>query len=141
MGGEEADAIGWEGSMCTMIECKTSVGDWKRDGEKLFRRCPEMGIGKLRYYCTEPRLLWRDHLPPRWGLLEWDGRRMRVVVQAGMQQEVNQRKEVAILLSALRRTGTHAPSGVSVKVYSMQTKCRATLSVTPEEAFVDGDSI
>lgn len=141
MGGEEADAIGWQGTLCRLVECKATLADFRADADKSFRRFPPIGLGEHRYYCTPPALLKPSMLPPLWGLIEWSGTRMRTVVKAQVHPESGKRKEIALLLSALRRTGTHAPSGVSVKVYTMQTQCRASLSVMPEDTGAAYDAL
>ncbi len=130
--GEEPDAIGWHDLRCILIECKASVADFRADELKHFRICPELGMGQLRYYCAPKGMLSPVVMPPAWGLLAWDGKRMEVVREAN-PVESNRRGEISLLLSALRRTGAFAPSGVSVKCYTIQTLCRATLGTAPEE--------
>jgi hypothetical protein len=129
---EQPDAIGWHGTFCTLIECKVSLEDFRRDGLKPFRRYPENGLGRHRYYCAPKGLLRPSMLPEGWGLLEFDGKRTRVVKAPVLREESNRRSEISILLSALRRTGAFAPSGVSVKCYTIQTLCRATLGTVPQ---------
>jgi hypothetical protein len=129
---EEPDAIGWHGTFCTLVECKASIEDFRRDALKPFRDYPEDGLGRHRYYCAPKGLLRPSMLPALWGLLEWDGKRMRLTKKAEIQPEHNRRGEISLLLSALRRTGAFSPSGISVKCYTIQTGCRATLSTVPE---------
>jgi len=124
--GEVPDALGWRGWRSTLVECKASREDFAADRRKLFREHPQLGVGCARYYLAPRGLLSLAELPPRWGLLEADGRGVRVAKASGWFGERNERAEVRILVSALRRAGTGAP-GVSVKMYSTQTKCRATL--------------
>lgn len=82
---EFPDAIGWDRKgNSILIECKTSVEDFRRDANKHFRRTPSMGMGLQRYYLTPPGLLLGRHgqLPERWGLLETPvgvGKRMTIV--------------------------------------------------------------
>ncbi len=68
---EYPDAIGWTAyGSSILIECKTSLADFRRDRDKWFRREPERGMGVLRYFLTPPGLLTGQALPERWGLLE-----------------------------------------------------------------------
>ena len=64
------DAIGWDWrGTSTLIECKTSLGDFTRDVLKI-SRIPGMGVGLKRYFAAPPGLLTKRTLPSGWGLLE-----------------------------------------------------------------------
>lgn len=128
-GPETADAIGWRGKQSTVIECKASVADYRADSKKSFRRMPESGMGCLRYFCAMRGMLNPDKLPPKWGLLEWDGKKMRETKKPEHNRENGAREEISLLLSALRRIAGDAPKGFSVKCYTMESKNRATLGV------------
>lgn len=128
-GGETADAIGWNGARSTLIEVKVSRADFLADAKKWFRRMPERGMGGSRYYCAPVGLLTVSDMPPKWGLLEWDGRAIRVTLKAQVFQERGALSEIQLLTSAIRRVGQCAPEGVSVKCYTFETKNRATLGV------------
>lgn len=130
-GAETADAIGWRGKQSIVIECKASLSDFRADSHKSFRRRPETGMGCLRYFCVMRGLISPDKLPPKWGLLEWDGKRMRETKKAAPHRDNAAREEISLLLSALRRIGSNAPKGYSVKCYTMESKNRATLGVLP----------
>jgi hypothetical protein len=130
--GEEPDAVGWQGTCATLVECKVSRSDFQADIRKFFRRFAEMGVGHRRYYCTPTGLLLPEEIPSQWGLLEWDGQHMVVVKPAGTFQEVSSRREIDILLSVVRRIGQKAPKGSSIKCYKHQTLNRATLTIDQE---------
>jgi len=49
-GMEIPDAIGWHSGRSILIECKTSVSDFKADAKKLFRYAPEMARHRLRFH-------------------------------------------------------------------------------------------
>lgn len=133
-GSETPDAIGWLGrARSIVIECKASLSDFRADGKKHFRREPERGMGCLRYFCTMRGLLALDDLPPRWGLLEWDGRKMRERREADHHLQNGAREEISLLMSAIRRIGRHAPSGVAVRFYTIEGRDRATLGVLTDE--------
>ena len=78
---ETPDAIGWRYGRTTLVECKTSRGDFRADATKPFRRDGARGMGDRRYYLTPPGLLRPEELPAGWGLVEAHPRRIAVVVQ------------------------------------------------------------
>lgn len=131
--GETPDVIGWRGVFSTVVECKTSRADFAADRGKKFRAFPENGMGYFRYYFAPDGLLNPDEMPNGWGLMELRGNgKVRVMRESGRFHDYNARQEIGILLSAFRRVGS-APNGVSVKFYTIQTQCKATLGVLPEE--------
>jgi len=132
-GPETADAIGWRGTHSILIECKASVSDFRADSQKSFRRSPESGMGCRRYFCAMSGMLHPDKLPPKWGLLEWDGKKMRETKKPEYHHDNAARQEISLLLSAMRRIAGDAPKGYSVKCYTIESKNRATLGVMPSE--------
>lgn len=127
-GPETADAIGWNSTYSTIIECKASRSDFLADRKKPFRRNAETGMGSLRYFCAPSGLINPQELPPFWGLLESTNGKLREVVKA-THQTASKTNEVGLLLSALRRIGHQAPQGISVRCYTFQTKSRASLGL------------
>lgn len=127
--GEEPDAIGWYGSHSTLVECKATRGDFMADRAKAFRRQSERGIGQARYFLTPPALVAIFELPPGWGLLEFDGEKTRCILKSEHFEPANHRHELTILLSVLKRIGKNAPIGTSIRFYTIETKCRATVGV------------
>jgi hypothetical protein len=131
--GETADAIGWQGTNSTVIECKVSRSDFAADRNKVFRRESWMGVGMKRYYLTPKGLLSPSEIPEQWGLLEvWDCG-VCVVRESERFKEVNGRHEIGMLLSALRRVGHNAPKTVSIKCYSIESKNTATLGLCADD--------
>lgn len=130
--GETPDAIGWHGTHSTLVECKVSRSDFLADKSKWFRREEWQGIGMHRYYLTVPGIIKLEELPPKWGLLELTGPRIRVLRKSEHFTEANHRHEIGILLSTLRRIGKCAPVGTSIKCYTIETQNRATLGVGEE---------
>jgi len=128
--GETPDAIGWQGTHSTLIECKISRSDFLADAAKYFRRESSMGIGFARYFLTVPGIVKQEELPAKWGLLELTGCKVRVVRKSEHFEETNHRHEIGILLSTIRRIGQNAPPGVSIKFYTIESKNTATLGVT-----------
>lgn len=134
VGREEPDAIGWRGTHSILIECKATRADFKADLRKGYRRGrgdPDYGagMGEERYYLTPLLTVTASDLPDdRWGLMEWDGKRIRLIKNSGHFKS-DAKTEIALLISAIRRIGRNAPDGVSVKFYTFQTRQRATLGV------------
>lgn len=131
-GSEEPDAIGFKGGFSCLIECKASKPDFYAERNKPRTRSGVNGMGDHRYYLTTPGLVKLEQLPEKWGLLHAQGRGVYVIKQAELQEK-NYRREQALLLSCIRRIGQDAPKGVSVKFYTYETKCRATLGVDPKQ--------
>ena len=108
---ENPDAIGFNSGFSTLIECKTSRGDFLADSKKSFRSNSEQGMGFRRYYMAPAGLLNPKEMPEGWGLLEvhekpkrkgWSGK----VVQAKDSTDFYKRNlqaEVSYLVSAIRR--------------------------------------
>lgn len=78
--GETPDAIGWKQGISTLVECKASRADFLADKKKSFRKDPESGIGRWRYYLTLPGMINPEDLPPGWGLLYCRPKRIDRVV-------------------------------------------------------------
>lgn len=125
---EQPDALGWNGRHSTLVECKVSRADFRADAEKHFRRFPNIGMGVERYFLSPVGLIGVNELPPKWGLLEYDGKRVRIVRKSDTHEH-SAGAEILILLSLLRRIGATAPAGVSIKCYEMRTGNRSTLTV------------
>jgi hypothetical protein len=103
--GEFPDAIGWfgGGKWSVLVEAKTTVGDFLGDRRKPFRRRPQDGVGRYRYYFTQSGLLTLDQLPEHWGLAECWPRQVRIRRLAALQPEYSARREAMMLFAALRR--------------------------------------
>ena len=132
--GETPDALGFDGAGSTVIECKTSRSDFKADAQKCFRHEAWRGMGQKRYYMAPKDLLKLEDLPDGWGLIEIsDTGKARCIRDVGAYFEKNADAEIKLLISALRRVGQTTPQGVSVKCYTIQTQCKATLGVAEIE--------
>lgn len=125
--GEEPDAIGWHGTHSTLVECKISREDFRRDKHKWFRLHEPSGIGQKRFFICEPGVISVEELPPKWGLLEV-GAKIRKLRESETF-EANHRQEIKILLSSIRRIGQTAPKGMSIKCYTIETGNRATIAI------------
>lgn len=132
--GEEPDAIGWQGNHSTLVECKATRADFMVDKIKGFRRDTQRGIGQKRYFLTPANLVDLDELPENWGLLEFDGEKVKCLRESEHFEPSNHRHELTILLSVLKRLGRSAPTGTSIRYYTIETKCRATVGVEDTHA-------
>jgi hypothetical protein len=104
--GETPDAIGWKrGCYSVIVECKISRADFFIDREKPFRRKPEKGMGCERFYLAPAGLLRPEELPVGWGLLEINGRsvKMNSAASKKLRSAVGFRYEMNLLLASLRR--------------------------------------
>ena len=78
---ESPDAFGVNSSGSIVVECKVSVSDFYADQRKPFRKSPDLGMGRLRFYLTPKGLINQDRLilAPGWGLAEVCGQKIRIV--------------------------------------------------------------
>lgn len=128
--GEEPDAIGWQDNRSVLVECKAQRADFLRDKGKTFRRFPASGIGRERYFLVNPGVAVVGELPEGWGMLEVGGRGgVSVVRKSDWFYACNQRQEIRILTSVVRRIGRESPEGISIRCYTFKTKNKATLGV------------
>lgn len=126
---ETPDVIGWSGNKCTLIECKTSISDFRADLKKPFRVYPEQGLGHKRYYLAPGNIIPVNELPKGWGLLEVDEGQKVTCICASSLFKSNSSAETMILLSVLRRVAIIPDKCVSLRVFASKTKNRASLTV------------
>lgn len=142
---EIADCLGYDGRPTKdydtgqpswgsiLIECKTSRRDYLTDQKKLFRQFPEQGMGNFRFYLTEKGLLDPEEISEKWGLLETTGKRVKIIKKS-VWQSADIQNEKHLLISAFRRVQVIPDRCVSIRYYTIQTKCKASISV---EAIVE----
>jgi len=120
---ETPDAIGWRrGGLSLVVECKATRSDFLANRRKI-----RLGMGRQRWYLVPSGLVRPEEIASGrggWGLIEWDGKNYHETLEAQVRGRYGQRGEMQLLISALRRIGPK-PAGVSVKVYTTQTKNRA----------------
>lgn len=102
---EQPDVIAWKNSgFSTVVECKTSRSDFRRDAKKWVRRTEEQGMGYERYFYAPDGMILEAELPAGWGLLVPDSRgRALVVMSSRAFMKRNERAERALLVNAVRR--------------------------------------
>jgi hypothetical protein len=120
---ETADAVGWSGTACYLVEAKVSINDYKADLKKFFRRYPEYGIASSRYYLVPKELvkIIKYELPDNWGLLSFENGKIEEVIKAKKfdNDMVNKSGEIGVLLSVIKRIAqTSEPfEGANIQCY------------------------
>jgi len=142
--GEVPDAIGfangWGGwREVTLIECKASRQDFLSDRRKRYRIDPALGMAGHRYYLGTEEVFKDDEAPAGWGILR------PAAYGGGLTEERkpvtfearNTEAEIDLLLSLLRRLGSHGVSGVSIRGYKFRSKNTAGLYLAEGQDSVD----
>lgn len=101
---ESPDIFGFSGDHSTMIEVKTSRSDFLRDKDKFSRNNLDYALGNYRFYLCPCNVIKVEDLPLKWGLLWYDGKDISVIKEAEYQK-VNNRSELAVMCSIMRREG------------------------------------
>jgi hypothetical protein len=91
-----------------VIEVKVSHSDFKADLKKWCRNeqaaMLNLQAGRLRWYLCPDGVIKPEELPDRWGLLYWDGKRIRPIVSPKAFANTS-KADMAILTSILAREG------------------------------------
>jgi hypothetical protein len=105
-GAEDPDIWATNGSSTTLVEVKTSHSDFMADRKKYARsaQAETLGhtVGNYRYYLAPAGVITKDELPEKWGLLEWDGKKIKMVARA-KYFKVQSEMELAIFTSIMTR--------------------------------------
>lgn len=115
-----------------LIECKVSKSDYYADQNKYCRICHDRGMGDYRFYMAPKGLIDVEKLPCNWGLLEVNGTGKVKMVKVAERQESDKNKEIALLVSTLRRLRIADGNHVSIKKYTYETKNKACLVINSE---------
>lgn len=115
-----------------LIECKVSKSDYYADKNKYYRRCQDRGMGEYRFYLAPKGLINAEKLPDNWGLLEVDFKGKVKIIKIANKQESDKNKEIALLVSTLRRLKIEDGNHVSIKKYTYETKNKACLVINSE---------
>lgn len=103
---EVPDALGWKnGKWSALIECKVSRQDFRQDLLKPSRKNPDKRLGQLRYYFAPQGIIPLEEVPDDWGLLELQGKTVKLVKQAPKKSYSTQvaANELLVLTHLLRR--------------------------------------
>lgn len=120
---ETPDAIGWDGRLSILVECKASRADFLADAKKHFRRHPHNAMGWHRYFMAPDGMLAPDEIPEGWGLLGVVGSRVHVRKVSNGLPPSDRAYEINLLVSALRRMiAVPGVQGVNCRVYTIQTE-------------------
>lgn len=121
--GEQPDAIGWRGPLSILVECKVSRHDFFDNHKK------DMGSGSgyQRYFLTPENLVKPEEVPTDWGLLEYNGTKVNIVIPAPRRTPYAVFHEMSLLLTAIR---CMHPSGIKVTRYNEGVN-RATMGIDP----------
>ena len=132
---EQPDALGWYANgHSILVECKVSRSDFAADSRKYFRTQLDRGLGVQRYYMCPTNMIAESELPAGWGLLYVNDRlKVHKVKDADYQKDYNYQGATGMLVSLIRRTADANRPGVSVKVYTYQTKNRAAIYAEIED--------
>lgn len=125
--GEIADVIGFGNYHSVLVEVKVSRADFLKDKNKNFRRFPERGMGKFRYYCCPEGLIKIEDLPEKWGLLYSSEKgRITEIFKATPFDERHIKNENALMYSALRRLNIR---GYIEEIYNSQIQQEQTFNI------------
>jgi hypothetical protein len=105
LSGERPDLIGWYDKKSILIEVKVSRADFFRDGSKTWRMYGE-GMGQIRWYLTPPGLVTWDEVPYSYGLAEFDGTSIVVILEPLFRGNFYDLDAERSLLMALLRAKT-----------------------------------
>lgn len=137
--GETPDAIGWCSYGSIMVEAKASRSDFLADAKKPHRHPARANfcLGNYRYYAAPKGLIKVEELPELWGLLEFDGVKLRAAKKAEASKSAAD-YENRYLLSVIRRIPNIGEvPGVNCRIYTIKREdenALATVGVEPEEA-------
>ncbi|HFF8253867.1 TPA: MmcB family DNA repair protein [Acinetobacter baumannii] len=67
---EIPDVLAFRAQTSLIIECKTSLADFRNDFSKPERNGTCQGVGNYRLYCAPAGLIPIDRIPDSWGLIE-----------------------------------------------------------------------
>ena len=106
--GEVPDVIGWKGRCrSVLIEGKVSRADFLADRHKPWRANPAGALGCERFYLAPAGMISAAELPPGWGLLELNGRKVNMAVACNKRRSLRTPEglmnEMNLLLASLRR--------------------------------------
>jgi hypothetical protein len=100
---ERADAIGWiRPHVSLLVECKTSVADFRADAKKPHRQ--KGGMGVYRYFLAPTDILEKVEIPEGWGVLKpWGKNSCRIVKRSSRFTEAAEGLEERVLFWTLAK--------------------------------------
>jgi len=101
---ERPDVIGFGSGISSLIEAKVSRTDFLKDKKKHFRKHPELGMGKYRFYACPTNLIKEEELPKNWGLIYVSEKGRCIIKVQPKAQKISIESEHLFMYSVLRRT-------------------------------------
>lgn len=129
-GRECPDVIGWRANgQCTVLECKTTIADYRADIHKPWRVDTSLGMGNERLFLTNPDLITGADWPEDWGVIEVKNERFTIKKRSRLFY-ANRVAENQLMISSIRRLAD-APEiqGISIRFYTIDRQARATMGV------------
>lgn len=106
---EIPDALGWKfkSGRSLLVECKTSLSDFRADKNKLCRLDAINALGAERYYFAPEGIIPHEEVPENWGLVEVKGVGAKIVILArprkDLRTEQGKANEFKLLVRLLSR--------------------------------------
>jgi len=119
--GEQPDILGYSTKTTILIECKTSLSDFRADKNKFSRNFGK-GIGGQRWYLAQEGIIKIESLPDKWGLLEVTPKKIVKVVKRTEIHERDFKSEMNMLISFVRRLNIMKEDHVAIKKYELPEK-------------------
>lgn len=105
---ENPDIWATNGYHTTLVEVKTSHADFIADKKKWVRSeaadIADKCLGNFRYYLCPTGVIKESELPDKWGLLEFDGKKI-IKVKKATYQKSSTDAELLVITSIMRRLG------------------------------------
>ncbi len=104
MAEEIPDILGMNHFTTTLIECKTSLEDFKADANKAFRNIYVDACGTFRFYLCAAGLIPEEKIPEDWGLLYCYPNQIKIIkIPVDHDKKQTRFQEYCILYSLVRR--------------------------------------
>jgi hypothetical protein len=139
--GEIPDVLGFFSGSSILLECKTSLADFRADKNKIFRR-PDMadaGMGSQRWFLAPEGIIPSPELPKGWGLAEVTAAGKIKIAWPSSRFERNADSEIRLLISVLCRLNIQPEGHIAIKTYTKMkgiapSKNKATLTIEEDAA-------
>jgi len=137
--GEIPDAIGFSSSQLKsiLVECKTSLSDFRADKKKVFRfpDCENFGMGDQRYYIAPEDVIPEVELPEGWGLVEVHDDGKTYMKRPSKRWEKCAKAEINLLLSVLCRLRIEPGGHIAIRAFTdifggRESKNKASVTIS-----------
>jgi hypothetical protein len=102
-----------------LVECKTSLSDFRADKKKVFRfpTCPDFGMGDQRYYMALEGIIPENELPEGWGLVEIHSDGKTYMKRPSKRWEKCAKAEINLLVSVLCRLKIEPEGHIAIRAF------------------------